>query len=50
MQRLAQQDAAIDVLVFCLAVGKMPADVAQRCRAEQRIADLFGLNSPPLAA
>ena len=38
MQHLTQQDAAVDVLVLRLGVGEMFADVAQRCRAQQRIA------------
>ena len=36
---VAQQLAAVDAVVLRVAVGKMPADVAQRRRAEQRVAD-----------
>src|SRR5450759_2881501 len=39
MQRLAQQDAAVDVLVFRFGIGEMPADVAQCRGTQQRIAD-----------
>ena len=39
MQGLAQQDAAVDVLVLRLGVGEMAPDVAQRRRPQQRIAN-----------
>ena len=35
---LAQEAAAVGVLVFRIAVRKMPADVAERGRPEERVA------------